>query len=105
MTKKVVLSWSSMAQKKIVDHTTNLPEQFCPYCFHRLDSATSFDTEESPQPGDFTVCISCANILRYGEGMSLHASSLMEIPAHSRMEFAKMVGLCKMFPKKPSSVS
>ncbi len=90
--------------------TTRTAPTFCPYCFKLLDAATSLGTEAVPGPGDFTVCIDCCAVLKYGPDMSLEASSLLEIPMHSRLEFAKLVGHCKEFrstrpPAKPSSIA
>lgn len=87
---------------------TRLPPQFCPFCFTLLDAATNMTSLDAPQPGDFTICVNCSGILRYEEGMTVVASSLLEIPTHSRMEFAKVARLNKEFrsqrpPAKPSS--
>jgi hypothetical protein len=75
--------------------TSRVAPAFCPFCFKVLDAATSFGAEVVPQVGDFTVCIQCCNVLRFEDDMSLVASALIEIPAHSRMEFAKIVRYCK----------
>jgi hypothetical protein len=61
-------------------------------------------TDAIPQPFDFTVCIQCCNVLRFDADMNLIASSLEEIPMHSRLPFAKVVTLCKAAPRpKPST--
>ncbi|MCP4900180.1 MAG: hypothetical protein GY906_24680 [bacterium] len=39
----------------------------CPHCKHHLDAATNLQSEERPAPGDMTVCINCAAILRFDE--------------------------------------
>ncbi len=75
--------------------TSRVPAQWCPDCFHKLDGVTSVGAEATPSPGDFTVCIECGNILRFADDMSLVLSNLMEIPMHSRLEFAKIVSTVK----------
>ena len=84
---------------------TRVKQSFCPFCFHVLDAVTSLGSEAVPQPGDFTICIDCCAVLRFDVGMSLVASSLLEIPMHSRLDFAKVVTKCKEMPRprfKPS---
>lgn len=69
-----------------------MPSQFCPRCFKMLDATCSLtDANAAPEPGDFTVCIACAAVLRFGTGLHLEMSSLMDIPEHSRMAFAQTV--------------
>lgn len=40
----------------------------CPGCGAELTGSTSVFSEARPKPGDFTVCMYCANVLRYREG-------------------------------------
>lgn len=72
-----------------------VPMAFCPFCFWQLDAATNMEGPDAPQPGDFTVCIECAGVLQYGPDMQLLASSLLEVPMHSRLSFAKVVQTIK----------
>lgn len=50
---------------------------------------------DKPQPGDFTVCIACASVLRWTATMDFELSSLMAVPTHIRMDFAKLVSTVK----------
>lgn len=60
--------------------------------------------EHVPKVGDFTVCINCTSVLCFTENMELRLSSLLEIPTHSRLAFAKVVQLTKMYgPRKDGS--
>ena len=48
----------------------NVPSQPCPNCGVINDSATSLTDEmEEPAVGDFTVCVHCKNLLRFGYGL------------------------------------
>jgi hypothetical protein len=48
----------------------------CPYCGHFCDAATeAVEGEGAPGEGDYTVCIGCAGLLRFGPIMSLHKVS------------------------------
>jgi hypothetical protein len=49
-----------------VPHFSGIPCQ-CPTCGHCLDTHSNVTGEEAPEPGDFSVCIKCATILRFGE--------------------------------------
>jgi hypothetical protein len=81
--------------------TTRMQARWCPNCFYKLDATTSMYGEHAPKPGDFTVCAQCASVLRFKEGMDVVLSSLLEIPVHSRMGFAKVVQLIKANPMPP----
>jgi hypothetical protein len=79
--------------------TGKLPvPSFCPKCFHMLDAATNMEGPEKPEPGDYTVCIRCASVLRWNPDMQLELSSLEDIPMHSRLRFAKVVQGIKTIP-------
>lgn len=41
------------------------PTDLCPSCGARFDRATGIDHPSAPEPGDFTVCISCGALLRF----------------------------------------
>jgi hypothetical protein len=44
----------------------------CPVCLKLQDSATCLsDPESRPAPGDYSICISCAAVLRFGPEMDL----------------------------------
>jgi hypothetical protein len=75
--------------------TTRTPPQFCPLCFTVLDAVASLETKKVPDPGDFTICLYCAAVLKFGPDMMLEASSLMDIPMHSRKGFAEGVMAAK----------
>lgn len=75
--------------------TTEMPSCFCPVCFKLLDAVTAFD-DTSPDPGNYTVCFGCASVLRFSENMVLMPSSLLEIPEHSRLQFAQLVQTVKL---------
>lgn len=50
--------------------TYRLQKAQCPWCEHRLDAAIRTDGEEgSPKPGDLTVCLACASLLMFDQGL------------------------------------
>jgi len=81
--------------------TTRTDPRWCPKCFQLLDACTSMLDSVRPTPGDCTICINCASVLRFTEMMDLELYSLEQIPTHSRLEFARLVQLVKMKPKSP----
>jgi hypothetical protein len=91
------------------DTTIRLAPQFCPVCFTLLDAATNLTGKGPPVEGDFTICIGCRSVLRFGAGLAMELSSLLAVPAHSRMEFAKVLRLMEQAPplrsgKRPHNV-
>jgi hypothetical protein len=67
------------------------PIRFCPVCFHKLDGVTNLQGKEKPRTGDFTICIECANVLKFTDNLDMELSSLEAIPVESRFDFAKVV--------------
>lgn len=54
----------------------------CPSCGHRLDAASHpRDENVRPRPGDLSVCIQCAELLRFTEGMAVVRLSAQELAA------------------------
>jgi len=76
-------------------YTGQTAPAFCPLCFHLLDGVTNMTGREAPQPGDFTVCIYCANVLRFTDKMGLQLSALIEAPVEIRFELVKVVNAVK----------
>lgn len=73
------------------DHRTKL--QPCPHCSYPLDAAFNPDAGRGPEPGDATVCINCAALLYFGEGMTLHEYTVAELealPADELMDMLKV---------------
>jgi hypothetical protein len=61
---------------------TRVPESLCPFCGQRLDSAIAADPanpDAQPDPGDVTICISCAQILVFTDDLTLRASMPGEV--------------------------
>jgi hypothetical protein len=49
-------------------------ESFCPWCGRSLDAAMNIVLDDSPpSPGDFTLCIGCASVLKFGPLLELLA--------------------------------
>ena len=43
----------------------------CPKCGHTLDACTGIGHENSPSPGDLTLCIKCAAYLQFDDDLKL----------------------------------
>ena len=76
-------------------YSGKMPAAFCPSCFKVLDGVTNLEGHDAPKSGDFTICIYCANVLRFTEEMQLELSSIEEIPVYARLAFAKVVTAAK----------
>jgi hypothetical protein len=71
--------------------------RFCPVCFHKLDGVSNLQGKEPPRPGDFTICIECASVLRFTDTLDFELSSLEAVPVEFRFDFAKVVTTLKTF--------
>lgn len=66
--------------------STQLPASRCPYCDVDLDAAGSYEGK-TPDPGDLTVCVSCASLLAYGDDMRLRKvvpADLADLPEDAK---------------------
>jgi hypothetical protein len=55
--------------------TWALPEGKCPHCGHRLDSASHMTERVKPRPGDLTICMACASVLRFDGALTVRQVS------------------------------
>lgn len=61
------------------DH--RVPQAKCPLCGHKLDAAAGIDTDASPDPDDYSVCINCASPLIYCADLTLRPLTAPEMAA------------------------
>jgi hypothetical protein len=61
--------------------TTRLPPTSCPYCDGLLDAASAFESSAKPKPGNLTVCIYCAKVVVFAEGLGLRRPEPGELEA------------------------
>lgn len=77
-------------------HPLRIAASPCPQCFKLLDAVDTVGENAvvttPPKPGDFTICIACASVLRFDENMGLVLSTLNEVPIEirARIAFVKM---------------
>jgi hypothetical protein len=57
------------------DETTFDLNGHCPRCGYEFTAATPLTGMEAPKHGDFSVCIKCASILRYGRSLEMSLPS------------------------------
>ena len=62
--------------------STRTPPQRCPACGHALDAATNTTGTTAPTVGDVTVCVYCAEPLRFGSGLVLERDELAAATDH-----------------------
>lgn len=56
----------------------------CPVCGRPNDRLTNPDRSGPPEPGDITVCIGCYSVLEFGEGLTLSAIPVSDLPPADR---------------------
>jgi hypothetical protein len=56
---------------------TDLPPNNCPGCDRNLNATTG---DGGPSPGDYSICLYCATVLRFNEDMTVRAVPDKEIP-------------------------
>jgi hypothetical protein len=60
-----------------IDSKHPLPELACPACDGPI--AIAFGGAQAPRPGDFSICVHCSAVLKFGEDCALHAPSTREL--------------------------
>jgi hypothetical protein len=60
-----------------------MPPSPCPKCTTVLDGAGDPLGRNAPKPGDFTVCLFCAEVLQYDRQMQLQIATRQEILRHA----------------------
>jgi hypothetical protein len=51
----------------------------CPTCDHLLNLASNLEGENKPKDGDFSLCIGCGEILRFGHGLTIYKPGSKEL--------------------------
>lgn len=71
--------------------------QYCPgNCGYQLDAASGFENR-LPDVGDFSICLNCYAILRFGKGFKLELSSVEEAEEFElKPEIEKMITAAKL---------
>jgi hypothetical protein len=41
----------------------------CPYCGKKFDLTSDLEGENTPEPGNITICLGCAGVLIFGDNM------------------------------------
>lgn len=62
--------------------TVSIPESKCPHCQKPLNRSTDPDGENTPSPGDLSICWYCGELAIHGENLELRKleeSELAEI--------------------------
>jgi hypothetical protein len=53
----------------------------CPHCGYLFECASGVGHDDAPSPGAITVCIHCAGIAIFGEGLAMRKPTLAELTA------------------------
>lgn len=56
-----------------------MPESTCPHCQLSLNRCTDPSGLDSPNPGDVSICICCAGLLKYGPNLELQKLEEIEL--------------------------
>ena len=66
----------------MIDDSHSLPICACPSCGTRIDAASSLcEGSPAPVPGDITICIDCAAVMRFDKDLTVRLTSPAELRA------------------------
>jgi hypothetical protein len=51
--------------------STRTPECICPSCGKVFDMATDATSDETPSPGDITICLTCGHLMAFTDDMTV----------------------------------
>lgn len=81
--------------------STTVPTQHCPNCKSLLDAATDVTgAKATPQAGDVTICLSCATVLLFEEGLTVRETTqedYAKLDYETASGVARGVALVKLF--------
>ena len=64
-------------------------EPRCPSCSYLLDGVTNVTGDTGPKPGDYSMCVRCGAVLRFGAGLQLRLSNFKSLPDELKAPFLK----------------
>lgn len=73
----------------------------CPVCNALLNMATSVTGNVAPEPGDFSVCVFCAAILRFEEGLKYVEAKTEDLSLLDEESKAVLLKAHQYFKAKP----
>lgn len=79
-----------------LDVIHRLSTDHCPSCNTELDSVSSINTDEKPEPGSITVCIECAEILEFNNDLHLVKLSPLTLDSFDQDLFDQVIALRKL---------
>lgn len=71
-----------------------IPDQRCPKCGRRHDSASAFDPKQPPEPGAGMYCGGCLTLLVFAEDMKLRLATAEETKTAEANDFFRF---CRVF--------
>lgn len=74
--------------------THQVPQSKCPMCGHVFNLASGFG-DAKPEPGDLSVCIKCACVLRFDDTLQLVDLSTQELEALPVETRTQLLCYCK----------
>jgi hypothetical protein len=57
--------------KTFLGATTRMQSATCTNCHKVVDAASGVGTDDSPDPGDFTICIYCGHLMVFADDLTL----------------------------------
>jgi hypothetical protein len=74
-------------QMTILGKQVRVRRSACPTCGTTLNAASAVgEADSKPSQGDFTLCINCGTIMRFGEKLELILCSQQEVKEFMEME-------------------
>jgi hypothetical protein len=79
--------------------SVRVPMHQCPHCDARLDAAMTMLTDqgvpEQPEPGDITICVMCAVVLKFCKGGYCTIMTLDELRTYANDDPPQVAALGK----------
>lgn len=82
--------------------TTEIAQDTCPECGKNMDRATSLTGDHVPAPGDITVCIKCAKILKFSSDMKLEKKASGDLDQLSLEQQKKLLQIQCLITLNPN---
>lgn len=81
---------------------STVPADFCPNCGYMIDHASEMATgaEIMPKEKDFTLCLSCGHLFRFGPELKMVPATVEDVHALSKPDLLRILMAQKHIVKR-----
>ena len=83
--------------------SSRVEKEQCPTCGHSINAATDVsDENNAPRPGDFTICLYCQDIFKFGQELQmepLDEADILQLNLDAVLKYQRAIKESKQRPE------